>query len=174
MRVRERLKIVIPITLLLIVFLLFFNTRSWVKTGIVMLAVPFSMLGALLLLTAMGVQISIAVWVGLIALLGLDAETGVFMLMYLDLAYEERKKKIHNERDLKDAVYAGAVHRLRPKMMTVAAAFCGLLPIMFSSGTGSDVMKAIAAPLVGGLFTSFILELVIYPPVYFLWRRRSL
>ncbi len=174
LRVRERLKIVIPITLMLIVFLLFFNTKSWVKTGIVMLAVPFSMLGALLLLTAMGVQISIAVWVGLIALLGLDAETGVFMLMYLDLAYEERKKKIHNERDLKDAVYAGAVHRLRPKMMTVAAAFCGLLPIMFSSGTGSDVMKAIAAPLVGGLFTSFILELVIYPPVYFLWRRRSL
>ncbi len=174
LRVRERLKIVIPITLMLIVFLLFFNTKSWVKTGIVMLAVPFSMLGALILLTAMGVQISIAVWVGLIALMGLDAETGVFMLMYLDIAYEERKKKIHNERDLKDAVYAGAVHRLRPKMMTVLAAFCGLLPIMFSSGTGSDVMKAIAAPLVGGLFTSFILELVIYPPVYFLWRRRGL
>ena len=174
LRVRERLKIVIPITLMLIVFLLFFNTKSWVKTGIVMLAVPFSMLGALLLLTAMGVQISIAVWVGLIALMGLDAETGVFMLMYLDIAYEERKKKIHNERDLKDAVYAGAVHRLRPKMMTVMAAFCGLLPIMFSSGTGSDVMKAIAAPLVGGLFTSFILELVIYPPVYFLWRKQAL
>ena len=96
------------------------------------------------------------------------------MLMYLDIAYDERKKKIHNERDLKDAVYAGAVHRLRPKMMTVLAAFCGLLPIMFSSGTGSDVMKAIAAPLVGGLFTSFILELVIYPPVYFLWRQRTL
>ncbi|MFO1524699.1 MAG: CusA/CzcA family heavy metal efflux RND transporter [Turneriella sp.] len=173
-RVRDRLKIVIPVTLMVIVFLLFFNTKSWVKTGIVMLAVPFSMLGALLLLTAMGVQISVAVWVGLIALMGLDAETGVFMLMYLDLAYEERKKKIHNERDLKEAVFAGAVHRLRPKMMTVLAAFCGLLPIMFSSATGSDVMKAIAAPLVGGLFTSFILELVIYPPVYFLWKKRKL
>ena len=172
-RVRDRLKIVIPVTLMVIVFLLFFNTKSWVKTGIVMLAVPFSMLGALLLLTAMGVQISVAVWVGLIALMGLDAETGVFMLMYLDLAYEERKKKIHNERDLKEAVFAGAVHRLRPKMMTVLAAFCGLLPIMFSSATGSDVMKAIAAPLVGGLFTSFILELVIYPPVYFLWKKRK-
>lgn len=173
-RVRNRLKIVIPVTLMVIVFLLFFNTKSWVKTGIVMLAVPFSMLGALLLLMAMGVQISVAVWVGLIALMGLDAETGVFMLMYLDLAYEERKKKIHNERDLKEAVFAGAVHRLRPKMMTVLAAFCGLLPIMFSSATGSDVMKAIAAPLVGGLFTSFILELVIYPPVYFLWKKRKL
>lgn len=174
LRVRDRLKVVIPITLLIIVFLLWFNTRSWVKTGIVMLAVPFSMLGALILLTAMGVQISIAVWVGLIALMGLDAETGVFMLMYLDIEYEARKKKIHNERDLKDAVYAGAVHRLRPKMMTVLAAFCGLLPVMFSSATGSDVMKAIAAPLVGGLFTSFILELVIYPPIYLLWKRRGL
>jgi len=174
LRVRDRLLVVVPITLMLIVLLLYANTRSWIKTCIVMLAVPFSMLGALLLLTAMGIQISIAVWVGLIALMGLDAETGVFMLMYLDLEYEARKKKIHNERDLKEAVYAGAVHRLRPKMMTVLAAFCGPLPIMFSSATGSDVMKAIAAPLVGGLFTSFILELVIYPPVYFLWKRRRL
>ncbi len=174
LRVRDRLLVVVPITIMLIVLLLFANTRSWIKTGIVMLAVPFSMLGALLLLTAMGIQISIAVWVGLIALMGLDAETGVFMLMYLDLEYEARKKKIRNERDLKEAVYAGAVHRLRPKMMTVLAAFCGLLPIMFSSATGSDVMKAIAAPLVGGLFTSFLLELVIYPPVFFLWKRRGL
>ncbi|MFZ5628854.1 MAG: efflux RND transporter permease subunit [Spirochaetota bacterium] len=173
-RVRDRLLVVVPITLMLIVFLLYANTRSWPKTAIVLLAVPFSMLGALLLLTAMGIQISIAVWVGLIALMGLDAETGVFMLMYLDLEYEARKKKIHNERDLKEAVYAGAVHRLRPKMMTVMAAFCGLLPIMFSTATGSDVMKAIAAPLVGGLFTSFILELVIYPPVYFLWKKRKM
>lgn len=174
LRVRDRLLVVVPITLMLIVFLLYANTRSWPKTAIVLLAVPFSMLGALLLLTAMGIQISMAVWVGLIALMGLDAETGVFMLMYLDLEYEARKKKIHNERDLKEAVYAGAVHRLRPKMMTVMAAFCGLLPIMFSTATGSDVMKAIAAPLVGGLFTSFILELVIYPPVYFLWKKRKL
>lgn len=174
LRVRDRLLVVVPITLMLIVFLLYANTRSWPKTAIVLLAVPFSMLGALLLLTAMGIQISIAVWVGLIALMGLDAETGVFMLMYLDLEYEARKKKIHNQRDLKEAVYAGAVHRLRPKMMTVMAAFCGLLPIMFSTATGSDVMKAIAAPLVGGLFTSFILELVIYPPVYFLWKKRKL
>jgi Cu(I)/Ag(I) efflux system membrane protein CusA/SilA len=173
-RVRDRLLVVIPITLMLIVFLLYANTRSWTKTGIVLLAVPFSMLGALLLLTAMGIQISIAVWVGLIALMGLDAETGVFMLMYLDLEYEARKKKIHSERDLKEAVYAGAVQRLRPKMMTVMAAFCGLLPIMFSTATGSDIMKAIAAPLVGGLFTSFLLELVIYPPVYFLWKKRKL
>ncbi|MBV6492171.1 MAG: Cation efflux system protein CusA [Turneriella sp.] len=173
-RVRERLTIVIPITLFIILLLLYMNTKSWIKTGIVVLAVPFSLLGALLLLWILGIEISIAVWVGFIALMGLDAETGVFMLMYLDLEYYAAKKKIHNERDLKEVVYKGAVHRLRPKMMTVLAGFCGLLPIMFSSATGSDVMKAIAAPLVGGLLTSFILELLIYPPVYFLWRRRAL
>lgn len=174
LRVHDRLKIVIPITLLIILFLLRMNTGSWVKTSIVMLAVPFSLIGAFLLLWAMGIPMSIAVWVGMIALLGLDAETGVFMLLYLDIEYYARQKKIHNERDLKEAIFIGAVHRLRPKMMTVLAGFCGLLPIMFSTATGSDVMKAIAAPLVGGLFTSFVLELLVYPPVYFLWRKRAL
>lgn len=173
LRMHGRLAIVIPITLVLIIFLLYANTRSWIKTGIVLLAVPFSMVGALLLLAAMGIPISIAVWVGLIALMGLDAETGVFMLMYLDLEFEARKKNIRSEHDLKEAVYAGAVHRLRPKMMTVLAAFCGLLPIMFSDGAGSDIMKAIAAPLVGGLFTSFVLELLVYPPVYLLWKKQA-
>lgn len=174
LRVRERLKLVIPITIFIIMLLLYFNTRSYVKTLIVMLAVPFSLIGAVILLSFLGYHISIAVWVGMIALMGLDAETGVFMLMYLDIEYEKRKSGFKNDTDLKEAIFVGAVHRLRPKMMTVLAAFCGLLPVMFSRGTGSDIMKAIAAPMVGGLFTSFLLELLIYPPVYLLWRRRSL
>lgn len=174
LRVRERLKIVIPITIFLILILLYFNTRSYIKTLIVMLAVPFSLIGAVILLNLLGYHISIAVWVGMIALMGLDAETGVFMLMYLDIEYEKRKTMLRSDKDLIEVIYHGAVHRLRPKMMTVLAAFCGLLPVMFARGTGSDIMKAIAAPMVGGLFTSFLLELLIYPPVYFLWRRRSL
>jgi copper/silver efflux system protein len=174
LRVRERLKIVIPITIFLILLLLYFNTRSYVKTLIVMLAVPFSLIGAIILLNLLGYHISIAVWVGMIALMGLDAETGVFMLMYLDLEFEKRKATLRSESELIEVIYNGAVHRLRPKMMTVLAAFCGLLPVMFSRGTGSDIMKAIAAPMVGGLFTSFLLELIVYPPVYFLWKRKSI
>jgi Cu(I)/Ag(I) efflux system membrane protein CusA/SilA len=119
---------------------------------------------------------SIAVWVGLIALMGLDAETGVFMLLFLDLAYKEKVEKgeMRNAEDLTDAIIHGAVKRVRPKMMTVMAAFMGLIPIMWSIGTGADMMKRIAAPMVGGLFTSFALELLVYPVVYQLWKRRSL
>ncbi len=171
-RVKERLKIVIPITLLLIIFLLHFNTKSWVKTAIVLLAVPFSMIGAVWLLVALGYNLSIAAWVGMIALLGLDAETGVFMLMYLDLSFDERVKKnqMNSLDDLKHAVVEGAVHRVRPKLMTVAALFMGLIPIMWSIGAGADVMKRIAAPMIGGLFTSFLLELLIYPVVFYIWK----
>ncbi len=171
-RVKERLKIVIPITLLLIIFLLYFNTKSWVKTSIVLLAVPFSLIGAIWLLVFLGYNISIAAWVGMIALLGLDAETGVFMLMYLDLSYEERVKnsQMNSLEDLKLAVIEGAVHRVRPKLMTVAALFMGLIPIMWSIGAGADVMKRIAAPMIGGLFTSFLLELLIYPVIFFIWK----
>lgn len=174
-RVKERLKFVVPITLLLIVFLLFFNTRSWIKTGIVLLAVPFSLIGAVWFLVALGYNLSIAAWVGMIALLGLDAETGVFMLMYLDLAYEDRVQRgaMRNAADLKHAVVEGAVHRVRPKLMTVAALFMGLIPIMWSVGAGADVMKRIAAPMIGGLLTSFLLELLIYPVVFYLWRSRE-
>lgn len=174
-RVKERLKVVIPITLALIVFLLFFNTKSWVKTGIVLLAVPFSLIGAVWLLVALGYNLSIAAWVGMIALLGLDAETGVFMLMYLDLAFDEhvKKGKMRNLSDLKSAVIEGAVHRVRPKLMTVAALFMGLIPIMWSIGAGADVMKRIAAPMIGGLFTSFLLELLIYPVVFYIWKERT-
>jgi len=174
-RVKERLKIVIPITLLLIVFLLHFNTKSWIRTGIILLAVPFSLIGAVWLMVALGYNLSIAAWVGMIALMGLDAETGVFMLMYLDLAYDERLKRgeMRSPADLKQAVVEGAVHRVRPKLMTVAALFMGLIPIMWSIGAGADVMKRIAAPMIGGLFTSFLLELLIYPVLFYLWKEKT-
>ncbi len=174
-RVKDRLKVVIPLTLILIIFLLYFNTKSWVKTSIVLLAVPFSLIGAVWLLAILGYNLSIAAWVGMIALLGLDAETGVFMLMYLDLSYEERVKngKMNSLSDLKDAVMDGAVHRVRPKLMTVAALFMGLIPIMWSVGAGADVMKRIAAPMIGGLVTSFLLELLIYPVIFYMWKAKT-
>jgi Cu(I)/Ag(I) efflux system membrane protein CusA/SilA len=148
------------------------NTQSAGKTGIVLLAVPFSLIGAVWLLWFLGYNISIAVWVGMIALMGLDAETGVFMLLFLDLAYNEarEKGKMKTEEDLEEAIVHGAVKRIRPKMMTVMAAFMGLLPIMWSTGTGADMMKRIAAPMVGGLFSSFILELLVYPVIYAIWK----
>jgi Cu(I)/Ag(I) efflux system membrane protein CusA/SilA len=174
-RVKERLKIVIPLTLFLILFLLYFNTQSWMKTGIVLLAVPFSVIGAVWLMVALGYNLSIAAWVGMIALLGLDAETGVFMLMYLDLSFSEHvaKGQMNTLTDLKAVVIEGAVHRVRPKLMTVAALFMGLIPIMWSVGAGSDVMKRIAAPMIGGLLTSFLMELLIYPVIYYVWKAHS-
>ncbi len=174
LRVRERLKIVLPLTLFIICVLLYMNTQSMVKTGIILLAVPFSLIGAVWLLWILGYNVSIAVWGGMIALMGLDAETGVFMLLFLDLAYHEacRKGRMKTEHDLEEAIVHGAVKRVRPKMMTVMAAFMGLLPIMWSQGAGADMMKRIAAPMVGGLFTSFILELLVYPAVYAVWKWR--
>ena len=173
-RVRERLKVVIPLTLALIALLLYLNTKSGVKTAIVLLAVPFSLIGAVWLLYGLGYNMSIAVWVGMIALMGLDAETGVFMLLFLDLAYDDRVRagRMRTEDDLEEAIVHGAVKRVRPKMMTVVAAFMGLLPIMWSIGAGADVMKRIAAPMVGGLFTSFALELLVYPVLYAIWKWR--
>jgi Cu(I)/Ag(I) efflux system membrane protein CusA/SilA len=174
-RVRERLKIVLPLTVFIIFLLLYLNTRSVTKTTIVLLAVPFSAIGAIWLLYLLGYNMSIAVWVGLIALLGVDAETGVFMLLYLDLAYAQAKKegRLRNLADLRAAVLHGAVTRLRPKFMTTATTFLGLFPIMWSIGTGSDVMKRIAAPLIGGIFTSFLLELIVYPVIYETWKWHS-
>ena len=171
-RVTERLKLVVPFTLFLILFLLYVNTKSLAKTLIVVLAVPFSVVGAVWLLWALDYNVSIAVWVGMIALMGLDAETGVFMLLFLDLAYDEAKAKgrLRSMADLHEAIVHGAVKRLRPKMMTVTAAMIGLMPIMWSIGTGADVMKRVAAPMVGGLATSFLLELLVYPAIYLLWR----
>ncbi len=175
LRVRERLKLILPITLVLIFGLLYMNTRSAVKASIVMLAVPFSAVGAVWLLWALGYNTSIAVWVGMIALMGLDAETGVFMLLFLDLSHDEFKKKglLRTREDLVEAIIHGAVKRVRPKAMTVFAAMLGLLPIMWSTGTGADLMKRIAAPMVGGLVTSFLMELLVYPAVYFLWKRKE-
>jgi len=171
-RTKQRLKWMIPITLILISMLLFFNTGSLPKTMIVLLAVPFSAVGAIWFLYAVGYNMSVAVWVGLIALLGIDAETGVFMLLYLDLAFEEAKRngRLQSLGDLREAIVQGAAKRLRPKFMTFATTCIGLFPVMWATGTGSDVMKRIAAPMVGGIFTSFVLELLVYPAIYEVWR----
>jgi len=176
LRVRERLKVVIPLTLLIIFILLYINTKNIVKTGIVMLAVPFSLIGAVWFLYILGYNISIAVWVGMIALMGLDAETGVFMLLFLDLSYNDMaaQGRMKTFADLKEAIIHGAVKRIRPKMMTVMAMFMGLIPIMWSMGTGADMMKRIAAPMIGGIITSFVLELLVYPPLYAMWKQREL
>jgi len=174
-KTHERLKLVIPLTLLIIFVLIFLNTKSVVKTAIVLLAVPFSLVGSFWLLYILGYNMSIAVWVGIIALAGIDAETGVVMLLYLDLACEKWKKegKLQTLDDLKEAIMFGAVKRIRPKLMLVGATLLGLVPIMFSTGTGADVMKRIAAPMVGGIGTSTILELLIYPAIYMLWKQRD-
>ena len=171
-RVEKRLLTVVPITIFIIFVLLYFNTGSVAKTLIIFLAVPFSAVGAIWLLYLLGYNTSIAVWVGLIALMGVDAETGVFMLLYLDLAYYEMQAKglMKTKQQLNEAIVHGAVKRLRPKVMTVAVMFMGLVPIMWSTGSGADVMKRIAAPMIGGIFTSFILELVVYPAIYGTWR----
>jgi Cu(I)/Ag(I) efflux system membrane protein CusA/SilA len=148
------------------------NTRSLTKTFFVLLAVPFSAIGAVWFLYFLGYNMSVGVWVGLIALLGVDAETGVFMLLYLDLAYEQAKRdgRLRTLQELQEAIFHGAVKRLRPKFMTMAAAFLGLAPIMWSTGAGSEMMKHIAAPMIGGIITSFLLELVVYPAVYQIWK----
>lgn len=174
-KTHERLKLVVPLTLLVIFVLIFLNTKSVVKTAIVLLAVPFSLVGSFWLLYALGYNMSIAVWVGIIALAGIDAETGVVMLLYLDLARDKWEKagKLQSPDDLKEAIMFGAVKRIRPKLMLVGATLLGLVPIMFSTGAGADVMKRIAAPMVGGIGTSTILELLIYPAIYMLWKQRD-
>src|ERR1700676_2539026 len=171
-RVKEGLKVVVPITLFLICLLLYLNTGSIPKTIIVLLAVPFSAVGAIWFLYAADYNMSVAVWVGLIALMGIDAETGVFMLLYLDLAYEEaeREGRLQSLGQLREAIVQGAAKRLRPKFMTFATISIGLFPIMWATGAGSDVMKRIAAPMVGGISASFLLEPLVYPAVYQVWR----
>ncbi len=175
LRVKERLKVVLPLTLVIIFALLYMNTKSAFKAALVMLAVPFSAIGAVWLLWMLDYNVSIAVWVGMIALMGLDAETGVFMLLFLDLSHDDARRRglLRTQGDLVEAIIHGAVKRVRPKAMTVFAAMMGLLPIMWSTGTGADLMKRIAAPMVGGLVTSFLMELLVYPSVYYLWKRRE-
>jgi len=175
-RAKQRLLIVVPLTLLIISLIIYLNTKSAIKTAIVLLAVPFSLVGAFWTLYLLHYNLSVAVWVGIIALAGLDAETGVIMLLYLDLAYDEWKQKglMRNLGDLRDAIYHGAVKRLRPKIMTASVIIAGLAPILWSHGTGADVMKRIAAPMVGGIITSTVCVLVVYPAIFYLWRSRGL
>jgi copper/silver efflux system protein len=171
-RVKERLLTVVPLTLFLIFLLLYLNTRSLPKTMIVLLAVPFSAIGAVWFLYLLGYNLSVAVWVGLIALLGVDAETGIFMLLYLDLAYDQARQegRLRSLEDLRQVVIEGAAKRIRPKFMTVATLLIGLIPVMWAMGAGADMMKRIAAPMIGGIVTSFFLELLIYPPIYETWK----
>jgi Cu(I)/Ag(I) efflux system membrane protein CusA/SilA len=173
---RARLLVIIPLTLVLIFVIIYLSTQSTVKTMIVFLAVPFSLVGAFWLLYLLDYNMSIAVWVGLIALAGLDAETGVVMLLYLDIAHKDwtEKGRMLTRGDLTQAVHHGAVKRIRPKVMTVITIIVGLFPIMWSTGAGADVMKRIAAPLVGGSVTSLALEMLVYPVIYFIWRGRTL
>ena len=175
-RAKERLKIVVPLTLLVVFLLLYFHTRSLTETAIVLLAVPFSLVGAIWLLWLLDYNMSIAVWVGLIALAGLDAETGLVMLLYLKLAYREWRDqgRLGSFSDLAESIVEGAAQRIRPKLMAVATTMIGLVPVMWSTGTGADVMKRIAAPMVGGLVSSFLLQLTIYPAIFALWKRREL
>jgi Cu(I)/Ag(I) efflux system membrane protein CusA/SilA len=176
LRARQRLMIAVPLTLLIILLIIYLNTRSLIKTTIVLLAVPFSLVGAIWILYLLHYNLSVAVWVGLIALAGLDAETGVVMLLYLDLAYAQwqQEGRMRGLADLRDAIYHGAVKRVRPKAMTAAVIIAGLLPILWSHGAGADVMKRIATPMIGGVVTSTVMELAVYPAIFFLWRSRRL
>jgi len=175
-RMQARLRLMIPVTLFLVLFLIYLNTRSRTKTAIVLLAVPFSLVGAFWTLYLLGYNLSTAVWVGIIALAGIDAETGIIMLLYLDLAYEDRVRdgKMRTLADLREAIHHGAVKRIRPKFMTWGTTIIGLVPIMWSTGTGADVMKRIAAPMVGGITFSVLMELMIYPVIYYVWKKRGL
>ena len=171
-RAKERLIYVVPLTLLFIFLLLYINFKSVARCAIVLLAVPFSMIGAVWLLYLLDYNLSVAVWVGIIALAGVDAETGVIMLLYLEQSYEKWRTegRMRTIRDLHEAIIEGAVKRIRPKVMTIMAILMGLLPIMWSHGAGADVMKRIAAPMIGGVITSFLLELLVYPAIFDVWR----
>ncbi|MBA2486434.1 MAG: efflux RND transporter permease subunit [Nitrospira sp.] len=175
-RAEERLKLLVPVTLALILLLLYLNFRSLVKSLIVLLSVPFAAIGAIWYLDYLGYNLSVAVWVGIIALAGVAAETGVVMLVYLDDAYERRVRegRMRTTQDLHEAIVEGAVQRVRPKMMTVAAIMGGLLPIMWTTGTGADVMKRIAAPMIGGMVSSTMLTLLVIPVLYAMWRWREI
>ena len=175
-RADAKLVVILPLTLLIVFVLLFLNTRSLVETGIVLLAVPFSLVGAIWLLYLLDYNVSQAVKVGMIALAGLDAETGVVMLLYLTLAHRRwvAEGRLHTRDDLREAIVEGAAHRIRPKLMTVLTMMIGLVPVLWSTGAGADVMKRIAAPMVGGLVTSFILELLVYPAIFAVWKGRHL
>ena len=175
-RAKARLQLIVPMTLALVCGLIYLSTRSLAETAIVLLAVPFSLVGAIWLLYLLNYNLSVAVWVGLIALAGLDVETGIVMLLYLRLAHRQwqTEGKLRNFGDLREAIVAGAAQRIRPKLMTVLTTIIGLMPVLWSTGTGADVMQRIAAPMVGGLVTSFLLELTVYPAIFAWWKGRHL
>ena len=179
-RAKRTMTLVIPATLGLILLLLYFNFKSVGETLIVMLSLPFALVGGIWLVWALGYNWSVAVAIGFIALAGVAAETGVVMLIYLDQAWKAQlivraaEGRQPTKRDLYEAVIEGAVERVRPKMMTVTAIMAGLLPILWGSGTGASVMKRIAAPMVGGMISSTVLTLVVIPAVYSLWKGRGL
>jgi Cu(I)/Ag(I) efflux system membrane protein CusA/SilA len=169
---RERLQVIIPVTLVLVLMLMYLSTGSLTKVAIIFLAVPFSLVGAFWLLWGLDYNLSVGVLVGIIALAGLDAESGAVMLLFLDLAHDERRDQgtLRTKDDLKEAVEHGAVMRLRPKLMTILSTLVGLFPVMWATGTGAEVAKRVAAPMVGGVITSFLLQLLIYPAIYLLWK----
>ena len=171
----ERLALVIPITLALVALLLWLGTRSWTETGIILLALPFSLIGAVWLMWLLDYKLSVAAYVGMIALAGLDAETAIVMLLYLTIAHRQHLAdgRLRTAADLEEAIVEGSARRIRPKVMTALCLLIGLLPVMWSDGTGADVTKRIAAPMVGGIVTSFLLELLVYPAVFALWKRRT-
>jgi Cu(I)/Ag(I) efflux system membrane protein CusA/SilA len=172
----QRLKVVIPITFALIVLLLYVSNKSWFRVGVVLLAVPFSLIGAFWTLWALDYNMSLAVWVGIIALLGIDAETGQVMLLYLDNAFDRAKSagRMRNKEELLVAIHEGAVKRIRPKTMTVATDMIGLLPLLWATGTGADVTRRLVAPLIGGITISFLMELLVYPVIFYLYKRFEL
>jgi Cu(I)/Ag(I) efflux system membrane protein CusA/SilA len=172
----RRLAVVIPITFFLIVLLLYVANRSWFRVAVVLLAVPFSLIGAFWFLWALDYNMSLAVWVGIIALLGVDAETGQVMLLYLDTTFDRFKSegRIRNKHDLFTAIHEGAVKRIRPKTMTVATDMIGLLPLLWATGTGADVTRRLVAPLIGGITVSFLMELLVYPVIFYLAKRWEL
>jgi Cu(I)/Ag(I) efflux system membrane protein CusA/SilA len=175
-KAKATLMVVIPLTLLIIFVIIYMNTKSLVKTGIIFVALPLSLVGCFWYIYLLGYNMSIAVWIGIIALAGISAETGVVMLLYLDLAFEHWKKngRMHNLGDLIQAIHHGAVKRIRPKVMTICVIIAGLIPIMWSHGAGADVMKRIAAPMIGGVVTSGLMELLVFPVIYFMWRGLTL
>jgi Cu(I)/Ag(I) efflux system membrane protein CusA/SilA len=175
-KANERLLIVVPITIAIIIVLLYMANQSWFRVGVVLLAVPFSLIGALWLLWALDYNMSLAVWVGIIGLLGLDAETGQVMLLYLDSAYKRavEQGRMRTREDLYRAVHEGAVKRIRPKAMTAGTTLIGLMPLLWATGTGAEVTRRIVAPLVGGITVSFIMELLIYPVIFYLAKRHAM
>jgi Cu(I)/Ag(I) efflux system membrane protein CusA/SilA len=175
-RAGRKLRIVVPLTLLIIFLLLYSNFRSVTESAIVMLSLPFALVGGVWLIWILGYNMSVAVAIGFIALAGVAAETGVVMLLYLDHAYRAHGERgaLAERSDVDAAVEEGAVERVRPKMMTVTAIMAGLVPILWSQGTGADVMKRIAAPMVGGMLTSTVLTLVVIPAIYSLWKEREI